>query len=437
MANRKEVKRADFEFAPFSKKQLRILTFWHKDSPLKDRFMVIADGSIRSGKEQPHDARIYTPEGYTTMGKVQVGDYVMTRKGMPSRVKGKYPQGKKDVYRVEFDDKSFTECGIDHLWQFSRNKKATTLSFQAVEPLSYFINNPLAKYYRFPITQPVEFTGRKIENPFLLGVLMIAGNEEENEWLISTENREVHERISKLVPSYIPEYKLGVGIGRVPKVSITENIIYTSIETREKILEGAIKAKGVTWDYYVRLSFRKKEYAQIMIDIIRSLGYYVRKNKYSSDYVCEIYITPRLTKLMTEVQVKDITQIKPHEFKRIKSIELVGQKECSCIEVEDEEHLYLTDNFIVTHNTVSMTLSFVLFVMNNFYDANAAICGKSVGTVRRNIIPILKQMMAGIGYEVIDHRSENYLEIKMDDITNYFYLFGARFIIGTYIWKHI
>ena len=62
---------------------------------------------------------------------------------------------------------------------------------------------------------------------------------------------------------------------------------------------------------------------------------------------------------------------------------------------------------------------------------------KSIGTIRRNVIPILKQMMEAIGYTVIDHRSENYLEIKMDDITNYVYLFGARLIIGTYIWKHI
>ena len=120
---------------------------------------------------------------------------------------------------------------------------------------------------------------------------------------------------------------------------------------------------------------------------------------------------------------------------KIAKIEYVGKKECQCIEVEHESHTYLTDEYIVTHNTVAMSLSFVMFIMNNFDEMNAAICGKSVGAVRRNIVPTLKQMLLSIGYECIDHRSDNYLEIKNDGRVNYFWLFGGeRF--ATSQWKH-
>lgn len=39
-----------FEFQPFSKKQLKLISWWHKNSPHKDKDMLIANGSIRSGK---------------------------------------------------------------------------------------------------------------------------------------------------------------------------------------------------------------------------------------------------------------------------------------------------------------------------------------------------------------------------------------------------
>ena len=73
-----------------------------------------------------------------------------------------------------------------------------------------------------------------------------------------------------------------------------------------------------------------------------------------------------------------------------------------------------------------MALSFVLFLMTNFNQQNAAMCGKSVGSFRRNVLATLKQMMIAIGYEVIEHRSENYVEIINGEVVNYFYNFGGK-----------
>lgn len=62
--------------------------------------------------------------------------------------------------------------------------------------------------------------------------------------------------------------------------------------------------------------------------------------------------------------------------------------------------------------------------MKNYKYQNAAIAGKSVGAVRRNIVPNMLSILLSLGYEYVDHRSDNYLEIIKDDIVNYVYLFG-------------
>ena len=117
---------------------------------------------------------------------------------------------------------------------------------------------------------------------------------------------------------------------------------------------------------------------------------------------------------------------KTKEWKMIKSIEYVGKEECQCIMVDNEEHLYLTDDFIVTHNTISMALSFLLFVMRNFNQLDAAMAGKTIGALRRNLVNPLKQIGETLGYEIIDHRSDNYLEVSKGNITNNIWLFGAK-----------
>ena len=58
--------------------------------------------------------------------------------------------------------------------------------------------------------------------------------------------------------------------------------------------------------------------------------------------------------------------------------------------------------------------------------------GKTVMTVRRNIVQPLKQIARAIGIEIVEHRSENYLELIYGNVTNYVYLFGGK-IFATYL----
>lgn len=75
-----------------------------------------------TGKEQPLSSKILTPTGWISMGDVKVGTKVIGADGKPCNVTGVYPKGIKDVYRVTFDDHTFVDCGLEHLWEVQTEK---------------------------------------------------------------------------------------------------------------------------------------------------------------------------------------------------------------------------------------------------------------------------------------------------------------------------
>lgn len=86
----------------------------------------------------------------------------------------------------------------------------------------------------------------------------------------------------------------------------------------------------------------------------------------------------------------------------------------------------IADGAIRSGKTLAMSLSFVLWAMHTFDGQNFAMCGKTVGSFRRNVLSGLKQMLPGRGLLVEEHRAENLLIIKQGAKTNFFYLFGGQ-----------
>jgi len=76
----------------------------------------IVTGGKRSGKAQPKDEPILTPNGWRPIGELAQGDIVIGGDGKPCTVTGVFPQGMKDVFRVTFSDGSWTRCCGEHLW---------------------------------------------------------------------------------------------------------------------------------------------------------------------------------------------------------------------------------------------------------------------------------------------------------------------------------
>lgn len=86
----------------------------------------------------------------------------------------------------------------------------------------------------------------------------------------------------------------------------------------------------------------------------------------------------------------------------------------------------IADGAIRSGKTVCMSLSFVMWAMTSFNGQNFAMCGKIIGSFRRNVLFWLKLMLKSRGYRVADHRADNLVEISRGNVTNYFYIFGGK-----------
>ena len=86
----------------------------------------------------------------------------------------------------------------------------------------------------------------------------------------------------------------------------------------------------------------------------------------------------------------------------------------------------IADGAIRSGKTVSMSLSFVLWAMASFNGACFALCGKTVGSLRRNVIAVLVQMIPAAGYVCQDRRADNLLVVSGGGRVNSFYLFGGK-----------
>lgn len=86
----------------------------------------------------------------------------------------------------------------------------------------------------------------------------------------------------------------------------------------------------------------------------------------------------------------------------------------------------IADGSIRSGKTVSMALSFVMWAMESFAEQNFAMCGKTIGSFRRNVLLVLKLMLRSRGYNLKDHRADNMIEIRFGDRVNYFYIFGGK-----------
>lgn len=98
---------------------------------------------------------------------------------------------------------------------------------------------------------------------------------------------------------------------------------------------------------------------------------------------------------------------------------------CPDSPVKDKDGI-IADGAIRSGKTLAMSLSFVIWAMASFQGQNFGMCGKTIGSFRRNVLFWLKIMLRSRGYKVRDHRSDNLLEVARGDTINYFYIFGGK-----------
>lgn len=99
-------------------------------------------GYAGTGKAQPNDTRIPTPDGFKKLGELKVGDYVFDRLGQPTKVLGVYPQGKLDVYKIYLSDGRTSLCNDNHLWTcYNKDKTFITYSLKEIMNIGLINDN--------------------------------------------------------------------------------------------------------------------------------------------------------------------------------------------------------------------------------------------------------------------------------------------------------
>ena len=371
------------------------------------------------GKSQPLFSKILTPNGWVTMGDIKVGDYVIGRDGRPTKVIGVYPQGKRPIYTVKFNDNTQTLCDAEHLWAVNtinqRNRKTkkdgktihleSDNSFKVTKTIDMVDNvrvwNGRRLNYKVPIVSPVEFIKKDlIINPYLLGVILGDGCiTSSNQPHFVTKDEEIISEVSKIYKNIsikeqtrniekeingelvlvkrllkkvsllgIKEQLIKLNLyGTNSKTKfIPEDYLYSSISDRIHLLQGLVDTDGYIDGHRVEISTISEQLSKDIKELVLSLGGRVSISEKTGKYgnnICNKYyrisfsfpdngvVPSRLTRKLNKFN----NRTKYSDNKFIESIKYYGEEEAQCIMVENPEHLYVTDDYIVTHNTTMVT----------------------------------------------------------------------------------
>lgn len=348
------------------------------------------------GAPQPLNEIVITPDGETTIGELKVGDYVMTPKGTKTRVGEIHEKGNLKAYELTLSDGRKVKCGLDHTWRV-HEYTGREYDYTTAEILKkgLYVSSGQTRFY-LPDVKPVEFTEKELPvDPFLMGVVMSLykgfgdsvnfylefTSEEERYYALNVLYREYGRKESmirdlenvvprKNVTRYRINFKRGNPLYNDLRkcnylkdtsgafLKLPEIYRYTSIKQKEQLLKGLtvnkIKITGKNLEMY----FNSKLLADDTLYILRSLGYYPHFRE------SNIY---KGAKWMIRVIIKEpffISSNKNIRFlrndtvnPRVNRVGIVDIKEMNlvtpmrCIGVEDEDHLYLTRDFIATHNS--------------------------------------------------------------------------------------
>ena len=364
-------------------------------------------GQLGSGKEQPLDSHILTPDGFVEMRDIKVGSKVITPFNGIANVAAIFPQGIKDVYELTTIDGRKCECGIDHLWtvrtpkQIHKHRKDPRKWgwYMTLTTKDIIKGIESGKKFFLPVNQAVEFEKKELPiHPYVLGVLIgdgcLTNFRGERAIKISNTENDIIEKIAKLTDTtrvyaqpgcytkvfYTPHYKeykdylTAVGLATYSYHKfIPHEYLHSSIEQRRQLLVGLIDTDGSVDPIKNCFSFSttSERLKDDFLWLCRSLGYNCkvscdkRAHKYTTGVSYEIGIHTddiifssnkhwgRYNKERNATRCYGRT----NDHTRIISIKKVRRAECQCILVDDDKHLYITDDFIVTHNSYGLVLA--------------------------------------------------------------------------------
>lgn len=339
---------------------------------------VVGDGP------QDVNSKILTPLGWKRFGALKTGDEICGKNGTTQTVLGVFPKGIREKYKIDLEGNSSTNSCLEHLWEVTTFQGRTK-----VLPLSELLkdykrfdnkNNLRSKYYIKPtFVEFKEDTKALLLDPYLVGLLLGDGSLSGTgsiELSIGAKKKHIIDKIilpegfSLTIQEVVREgkqthyrikikgldkegntiYNVIEKLGLLGVKSATKFIpkayLYSSKETRLALLQGLLDIDGyVNKRSRFEFSSISKTLAYDFAELCRSLGKQVsikEKNRANSGG----YSTTNTFQVLEMAGYK--------YGNKIVNIEATGEfVEMQCIKVSNPDHLYITDDYIVTHNTTS------------------------------------------------------------------------------------
>jgi len=354
-------------------------------------------GQAGMGKSQPIYAQVLTKNGFKKISELNIGDNIIGKNGKPQTILGIYPQGMRPVYKITTNDGSIAFCDEEHIWNVrhstGNSRKAGFRDYTLRQMIDKGIicsqtqreketGRKSTPRFELPVINAVEFSEKEYTvHPYILGVLIGDGSltgsvvefstpDIDAEVFNNVENRiESGFRVEKHENASCPKYHIVMteqtkGSGYINKIKelglnvlsankfIPHKYMTGSYMQRLELLRGLMDTDGYANSNRIYFSTSSKKLALDTKQLILSLG-----------GIAKIHIYEREEKGI-EYRVSVNTPDCPFLLKRkanewnsravsryIIDAEKVEDCECVCIKVSNEDELYVTDNYIVTHNT--------------------------------------------------------------------------------------
>lgn len=386
---------------------------------------IIVEAGAGAGKALPNSTLIPTVNGMKKVGEIKVGDLLYDRNGKPSKVLAVYPQGKKEVYKITFGDSREALCCNEHIWYVHKRTWGDKNKFK-----EYTVNQMLeekilgnsrdAQFY-IPISKAIEKEKINYEiPPYIIGAFLANGCcMSHNRLTLSTGNKDVPELICSFIPGLkykegYEQYKWQFYIkepyqqnflttknflkefqNEICQYSYNKKIPETykngSIQQRLELLQGLLDGDGSISKVggTIRYTSTSLQLIKDIREVLWSLGYNSRlfEEKRTELYTnkcyyilinipnCEkhkLFLLKR--KKDIALKYKDIKQKKDFDRTSIRSIEKMNYKEdMTCFYVDNEEHLFLMNDYIVTHNTRVLTERVKKILLNGVEPSNVVV----------------------------------------------------------------
>lgn len=390
----------------------------------KNTKVVFINAPAGTGKAQPLDSKILTPNGWVFMKDIKIGDKIFAANGDICNVTGVFPQGEKEIYEVIFSDGAKTRCCDEHLWQtqnYDERNHTKKKELPKVDGKRKRINfsDPLPPKIRtlkeirdnltvsgkhgtkanhsIDLVSPLNFPEVKhYIHPYALGVLLGDGCFR-NSISFTSADLEIVQKMERLCPEslklvpgsnnisyffrkkinsckppenknqYIEEIKkLGLfGLFSNDKF-IPDEYLFDSLSNRIELLRGLMDTDGSTNGHYHYYCTTSKLLAEGITSLVRSLGgtamisepkqtsfvYKNEKKRGLDAYHISIKLPNEINPFFLSRKAnKVIPYTKYHPTRYFKQVNYLGKELAQCISIDHSSRLYVTDDFIVTHNT--------------------------------------------------------------------------------------